>query len=86
MVSRSISSLETAAGERVAVEVKATASPTHGDARGLLRLMDDSKLGLVRGIVLHTGSTIVPMRHNVHGVPISVFWTDSAEGGVAGLP
>ncbi len=48
--------------------------------------MDDSKLGLVRGIVLHTGSTIVPMRHNVHGVPISVFWTDSAEGGVAGLP
>lgn len=70
--------LETAAGERVAVEVKATASPTHSDARGLLRLMDDSKLGLVRGIVVHTGSMIVPIRRNVHGVPISVFWTDSA--------
>ncbi|MBC5800779.1 MAG: ATP-binding protein [Candidatus Eremiobacteraeota bacterium] len=70
--------LETAAGERVAVEVKATASPTHADVRGLLRLMDDAKLGLVRGIILHTGSTIVPIRRNVHGVPISVFWTDSA--------
>lgn len=67
--------LESSSGESAAVEVKGTASPTSGDASRLLKLMDDPKLGLVRGIVLHTGSDIVPIRENVHGVPLSVFWT-----------
>lgn len=40
--------------------------------------MDDPKLGLKRGIVIHTGSSIVPIRANVHGVPVSVFWTNVA--------
>lgn len=69
--------LEAAGGERVAIEVKSTTSPTHADARGLLRLMDDPKLALVRGIVLHTGNTIVPIRSNVYGVPLSVVWSDT---------
>ena len=69
--------LENSANERVAVEVKATSSPTPSDAKNLLKLMDDPKLGLKRGIVVHTGSSIVPMRANVHGVPISVFWTNA---------
>ncbi len=69
--------LENTANERVAVEVKATSSPTPSDAKHLLKLMDDPKLGLKRGIVVHTGSSIVPMRANVHGVPVSVFWTNA---------
>ena len=69
--------LESASGERAAVEVKATASPTSGDARSLLRLMDDPTLHLSRGIIVHTGSDLVPIRENVHGVPLSVFWTSA---------
>ncbi len=70
--------LEAAGGQRVAVEVKATASPTASDTRGLLRLMDDPKLALVRGVLVHTGSTVVPIRSNVHGVPVSVFWSEAS--------
>jgi predicted AAA+ superfamily ATPase len=67
--------LESNTGARVAIEVKATSSPTHADARGLLKLMDDPTFDLQRGIVLHLGTSVMPIRENVHAVPLSVFWS-----------
>jgi predicted AAA+ superfamily ATPase len=70
--------LESASGARALVEVKASSSPTADDARAMLRLMDDPAFNAVRGILVHTGSSIIPIRRNVHAVPMSVFWTPSA--------
>jgi hypothetical protein len=70
--------LEAGFGERVLVEVKASSTVTAHDARTLLRLMDDPKLAPVRGIIVYTGDTIVPIRANVHAVPVSVFATANA--------
>lgn len=30
--------------------------------------------------------TIVPIRRNVHGVPLAVFWTDTTSPGIANVP
>jgi len=67
--------LESPTGERIAIEVKAGATLSPSDFRSVAHLMDDPKMKLTRGVVLYTGSTIVPSRENVHGIPISVFWS-----------
>jgi len=79
--------LESSSGARALVEVKASASPTRDDVRALLRLMDDKKFNAVRGILLHTGPSIIPIRENVHAVPLSVFWTpDPGDAEMMAMP
>jgi predicted AAA+ superfamily ATPase len=67
--------LESPAGERIAIEVKTSATLSSSDFRSIAHLMDDPKMKLARGVVLYTGSTIVPARENLHGIPISIFWS-----------
>ncbi|TAM59138.1 ATP-binding protein [bacterium] len=70
--------LETRSGERVAVEVKAAGTVGGSDFRGLLKLADDPKMRVRRGVLFYAGSTVIPARENVHAVPISLFWTSLA--------
>jgi uncharacterized protein len=67
--------LESPTGARIAIEIKASATLSTADFRSVCRLMDDARIKLTRAVVLYTGSTIVPARENVHGIPLSIFWS-----------
>lgn len=66
--------LESPSGELVGIEVKAGAGVTPTDFRGLHALADAGGERFVRGIVLYTGSSVVPFGANFHAVPISALW------------
>lgn len=68
--------LETASGDIVAVEVKASATVSSGDLdalRSLERLASDS---FRRGVILYTGSEVVPFSKTLAAVPMSRLWRD----------
>jgi predicted AAA+ superfamily ATPase len=66
--------LEDSAGHLVGIEVKAS-STLHGeDLRGLHTLADAARKRWVRGVVLYTGTEIIPFASNLHGIPISNLW------------
>src|SRR5271165_1907473 len=66
--------LEDSAGHLVGVEVKASATLHSGDLRGLEALAKAAHKRWIRGVVLYTGSEIVPFASNLHGVPVSDLW------------
>src|SRR5579862_6202168 len=66
--------LETAAGEVVGVEVKAAASVSAADFKGLRALAELAGPRFHRGIVLYTGTEVVPFAKNLHAVPIQALW------------
>lgn len=61
-------------GRLAGIEVKAAASVTSGDFRHLRRLRDASGDRWVRGIVLYTGSGIVPFASDLAAWPVSALW------------
>lgn len=67
--------LEDPAGRLVGVEVKAGATLGRGDVRGLQALADTVGKRWVRGILLYTGTEIIPFAANLHAVPMSLLWT-----------
>ena len=70
--------LEQRDGSIVGVEVKASATVTPGDTRGLRALRAlRSATGdrFVRGIVLHTGDDVVPLGERLVAVPICALWS-----------
>jgi uncharacterized protein len=67
--------LEDSAGRLVGVEVKASATLHGGDLRGLQALADAARKRWIRGIVVYTGTDVIPFAHNLHGMPVSSLWT-----------
>jgi hypothetical protein len=66
--------LETPDGRLVGVEVKAASSVGSDSFKGLKVLQSLVGEKFHRGIVLYTGSEIVPFGKNLHAVPISALW------------
>jgi uncharacterized protein len=62
-------------GGRVAgVEVKAGATVTNDDFKGLRKLQDAVKNRFAAGVVLYDGGAVVPFGNNLYAVPISSLW------------
>lgn len=58
------------------VEVKAAATLSANDVRGLLALETAAGKHWVRGVVFYTGTEVIPFSANLHGVPMSRLWSD----------
>jgi predicted AAA+ superfamily ATPase len=67
--------LEDRAGRVTGVEVKAAATLSGNDVRGLQALASAAGKHWVRGVVLYTGTEVIPFSSNLHGVPISWLWS-----------
>lgn len=70
--------LENTLGEVVAVEVKASATPSVDDFRGIRHLADRIGDDLIAGFVLHTGTRTFPFGPKFRAVPISALWQVAA--------
>jgi hypothetical protein len=67
--------LERRDGSVAAVEVKAAATVTHNDFRGLRHLRDRLGRRLAAGTVLYTGAETLPFGERLNGVPLAALWT-----------
>jgi predicted AAA+ superfamily ATPase len=67
--------LEDRAGRVVGVEVKAAATLSSNDVRGLQALATAAGKHWVRGVVLYAGTEVIPFSANLHGVPVSRLWS-----------
>jgi uncharacterized protein len=67
--------LEHPDGRLVGVEIKASASPTASDFRGLKALQAEYPERFHRGLVLHLGERAVPFGERLHALPVSSLWT-----------
>jgi hypothetical protein len=66
--------LEDAAGNLVGIEVKARATVTAKDFKGLRALAHLVGDRFRRGIVLYAGGSSVPFGANLHAVPVGALW------------
>ena len=66
--------LEDRRGRLVGVEVKASSSPSGRDFKGLRALAATVGSRFHRGIVLHTGTTAVPMGDKMWALPVEALW------------
>jgi predicted AAA+ superfamily ATPase len=66
--------LEAPSGELVGIEVKSAASVNAADFKGLRSLAELAGPRFRRGIVLYTGTEIVPFAKQLHAVPIQALW------------
>ena len=66
--------LERRAGELVGIEVKSAATVTGADFKGLRALGEAAGRRFHRGIMLYTGSEVVPFGPRLHAVPIDALW------------
>jgi predicted AAA+ superfamily ATPase len=66
--------LERGAYEIAGAEVKASATVTGADFRGLCKLRDTARNRFVGGIVLYDGETCVNFGDAMHAVPIRLLW------------
>lgn len=62
-------------GRVVAIEVKASSTPTAADTKHLRWLSERLRVNFVAGILLHTGPRAVPFATNIFALPIEVLWT-----------
>ena len=67
--------LEDSSGRLVGIEVKAGATLGGSDVRGLQTMANAAGQRWVRGVVLYTGSEVIPFAANLHGLPISHLWS-----------
>jgi predicted AAA+ superfamily ATPase len=66
--------IESASGDVVGVEVKAAASATTSDARGLRLLRDKLGTRFKAGIVVYSGAHTLPIGEQIWAVPVSGLW------------
>jgi uncharacterized protein len=66
--------LEDSRGVLVGLEVKASSSVTSADLKGLYSLQAAVGAKLLRGVVLYTGTEVIPFGSNFFAVPISALW------------
>lgn len=67
--------LEDRAGRIVGIEVKASATVDARHFKGLKSLADAAGDQFIRGIVLYTGSGVIPFGQNLSAMPIPAVWT-----------
>ena len=65
---------EIAAGDILAIEIKATAAPSRHDARHLEWLRDELGDRFVAGAVLHTGPSTLRLADRILAIPICALW------------
>ncbi len=66
--------LEHPSGKLVGVEVKATATASAGMFKGLKAFAEATGKRFHRGVVLYTGSEVVPFGARLHALPVSALW------------
>lgn len=66
--------LELGGGRVIAIEVKAAAAPTEGDARHLRWLRDELGDRFIGGILLHTGPRAFELGRDLVAAPIAALW------------
>jgi predicted AAA+ superfamily ATPase len=66
--------IENAAGYLVGVEVKASATVTARDLRGLKKLSTVAGDRFKMGVILYDGTEILPLGHGIWAAPISTLW------------
>ena len=66
--------IENAAGDLVGVEVKAAATVTVGDLRGLKRLASVAGEQFKMGVILYDGSETLPLGDGLWAAPLSSLW------------
>ncbi len=66
--------LEDSAGRLVGIEVKGAVTLRKNATRGLKVLAEVSGSRFIRGIVLYTGTDVVPFCERLHALPISQLW------------
>ncbi|MBL8112844.1 MAG: DUF4143 domain-containing protein [Acidobacteria bacterium] len=66
--------LERGGGRVAGIEVKASATVTASDFRGLRLLRDATGSRFVAGIVLYDGETVAGFGNGLHAVPIRTLW------------
>ncbi len=66
--------LESRRGEVVGIQVKSSPTLNETDAEALRFLRDLAGDKFIRGIVLYTGSEVVPLDERIIGLPISSLW------------
>ncbi|NGX35634.1 MAG: hypothetical protein K1000chlam1_00464 [Candidatus Anoxychlamydiales bacterium] len=66
--------LEERAGHIIGVEIKSSATIKSSDFKGLKRLKEVAKKKFIRGIILYTGSTMVPFGKDLWAIPINSLW------------
>lgn len=67
--------LEDRAGRVTGIEVKAAATLGSSDVRGLHALATAVGKSWVRGVVLYTGTQVIPFSANLHGIPLNQLWS-----------
>lgn len=67
--------LEDRTGRVAGVEIKAAATLGSSDVRGLQALAKTVGKNWLRGVVLYTGTEVVPFSSNIHGLPINRIWS-----------
>ena len=68
--------LECAGGKLAGIEVKASATVTSSDFKGMRKLQQVAGDRFTSGIVLYDGETTVPFGDRLYAVPISYLWAD----------
>ena len=66
--------LEDRAGRLVGIEIKASATLRGNDVKGLQAMAQAAGSRWVRGVVLYSGTEIIPFGANLHGLPLSRLW------------
>ncbi len=66
--------LEDQAGRVIGLEVKASATPSSSDFKGLKALAECAGGKFVRGILLYTGREVIPFAKNLTALPIPAIW------------
>ena len=66
--------IENSAGQMVGVEIKAAATVTQGDLRGLKRLAGVAADQFKLGVVFYDGTETVPLGHRLWAAPIASLW------------
>lgn len=67
--------IETASGQLIGIEIRASATVTSSDARHLAWLRDQVGDAFAAGIVLHTGPYVFPLSDRIVAAPISSLWS-----------
>lgn len=69
--------LERRSGEIVGIEIKAAASVSASDSRGLRALKEMAGARFRRGVVLYSGAARVPFGEDLDALPIGWLWRGS---------
>jgi predicted AAA+ superfamily ATPase len=71
--------LEDSAGRLVGIEVKAGATVTSQDFKGLRAFAEMTGRRFRRGVVLYTGNETIPFGRDLHALPVNALWSMSAK-------